>query len=415
MPYPPLDRPPGGRPLRLALVSMHTSPTDRPGSGDAGGMNVVERHQAEALAALGHDVELITRRSDPTLPDVVELSSGVRLRQLVAGPAEPLAKSAQDVLTGEFSDAFAALDPYDLVHSHHWMSGVAALPVARAWGVPHVQSFHSVAAAPDSPLGQGERPESPGRMAGEALTAQQSDLIIAISRYEADTAITRCGAARDRVMVILPGVDHELFRPLAAGEPSWGADRPGFERGYVFFAARLQPLKAPDLAMAAVAGVADDIRPHLVIAGEGSADFPDYLAELDRLVTTTGLSGDVTFLGPQSRADLATLMRGARIMLVPSHSETFGLVALEASASGVPVIAADAGGLSEAVVDQRTGLVLADRDAAAWSESITRLVTDEPTRSRMGFDARAHALGFDWARVGRRLAAAYDQLIGTTG
>lgn len=414
MSLPPLDRS-SDRALRLALVSMHTSPTDRPGSGDAGGMNVVERHQAEALAALGHDVELITRRSDPTLPDVVELSSGVRLRQLVAGPVEPLAKSAQDVLTGEFSDAFAALDPFDLVHSHHWMSGVAALPVARAWGVPHVQSFHSVAAAPDSPLGHGERPESPGRMAGEALTAQQSDLIIAISRYEADTAITRCGAAPDRVVVILPGVDHELFRPLAAGEPGWGADRPGFERGYVFFAARLQPLKAPDLAMAAVAGVADDIRPHLVIAGEGSADFPDYLAELDRLVTTTGLSGDVTFLGPQSRADLATLMRGARIMLVPSHSETFGLVALEASASGVPVIAADAGGLSEAVVDQRTGLVLADRDAAAWSESITRLVTDEPTRSRMGFDARAYALGFDWARVGRRLAAAYDQLIGTTG
>lgn len=390
---------------------MHTSPTDRPGSGDAGGMNVVERHQAEALAALGHEVELITRRSDPTPPDVVELSSGVSLRQLVAGPVAPLAKSEQDRLTTPFSAALAELEPYDLMHSHHWMSGVAALPVARAWGVPHVQSFHSVAAPPDSPLGHGERPESAGRLAGEALIAQQSDLVVAISRYEGDTAIHRCGADPRRVVVVPPGVDHDLFRPLAVGESGWGAGRPEFEHGYAFFAARLQPLKAPDLAIAAVAGVPAGRRPHLVVAGEPSVDFPDYLAELDRLVTSTGLSGRVTFLGPQSRADLATLMRGARVMLVPSHSETFGLVALEASASGVPVIAADAGGLSEAVVDRRTGLVLTDRDATTWSDALDGLLTDEPTRAELGAQARQHALGYTWSGVGTRLAELYRALI----
>ena len=399
------------RPLRIALVSLHTSPTDRPGSGDAGGMNVVERHQAEALAALGHQVELITRRSDPTLPDVVELSSGVTLRQVVAGPIASLAKSEQDPLTTAFSAAMAELEPYDLVHSHHWMSGVAALPVARSWGVPHVQSFHSVAAPPDSPLGHGERPESAGRLAGEALIAQQSDLVVAISRYEADTAIQRCGADPRRVVVVPPGVDHDLFRPLAVDEPAWGAGQPGFEHGYAFFAARLQPLKAPDLAIAAVAGVPAERRPHLVIAGEPSVDFPDYLAELDRLVTSTGLVGQVTFLGPQSRTDLATLMRGAKVMLVPSHSETFGLVALESSASGVPVIAADAGGLSEAVVDGRTGLVLADRDAAAWSDALDRLLADEPARAELGARARRHALGYTWSGVGSRLAELYRPLV----
>jgi len=399
------------RPLRVALVSMHTSPTDRPGSGDAGGMNVVERHQAESLAALGHDVELIIRRADPDLPEVVELSSGVRLRQVTAGPVEVLAKSRQDVFTDEFSARLAELEPYDLIHSHHWMSGVAALPVARTWSVPHVQSFHSVAALPGSPLAHGERPESPGRVGGEAMIAQRSDRIVAISRYEAATAVNRCGADPARVVVVPPGVDHRLFRPPEPGEPSWSDGRPDVEHGYVFFAARLQPLKAPDLAVAAMARVPAPIRPHLVVAGEGSADFPDYLAELDRLVRNTGLAGHVTFLGPQSREDLATLMRGARLMLVPSHSETFGLVALEAAASGVPVIAADAGGLGEAVVHGRTGLVLADRDADSWARAITGLLTDEPTRSAMASEARRHARGFDWGVVGERLSTIYADLV----
>ena len=167
--------------MRLGLVSLHTSPLDSPGSKDAGGMNVVEVHQATALADRGHQVELVTRRDNPDLPELTTIHPGVVVRHLDAGPAEPLAKSAQEEWIADFSTALGRLQPYDLLHSQHWMSGVAALPVAQAWGVPHVQSFHSVASPPNSPLGEGEPPESPGRNAGEQLIAQRSDLVVAVS------------------------------------------------------------------------------------------------------------------------------------------------------------------------------------------------------------------------------------------
>ena len=202
-------------------MSLHTSPATLPGSGDAGGMNVVERSQAEALADLGHEVELVTRRSSPDDPDRVELLPGVTLRHLDAGPPTPLAKSVIDDHLDEFSAGFDRLPPPDVVHSHHWMSGVAALPVTRRWGIPHVQSFHSVAALPGSPLSAGEPPESSRRVPGEALVATQSQAVVAISAAEARTVIERCGAEADRVMIVSPGVDQELFRPLAPGAVSY--------------------------------------------------------------------------------------------------------------------------------------------------------------------------------------------------
>ncbi|MDR0990743.1 MAG: glycosyltransferase, partial [Propionibacteriaceae bacterium] len=353
------------RPLRIALVSLHTSPIDTPGSGDAGGMNVVEWHEAQALAALGHQVEIITRRSDPGQPDRLPLAEGVTLHHLTAGPTRRLAKSATDQHIAAFTAALAALgrpdtdrstsagadsSPYDIIHSHHWMSGMAAVPLAQAWGVPHVQSYHSVAARPGSALSEGEPAESPGRVPGEAWLAQQSDLVVAISAAEARTVIERCGAEPARVAIVPPGVDGEMFRPA---QPGPVVDLPpGIDhgRGYVLFAGRLQPLKAPDLAIAALAHVPALIRPDLLIAGADSPDFAEYSAHLRQLAAELGLSDTVHIIGPQDRIQLAQLLRQAVLCLVPSHSETFGLIALEAAASGTPVIAAAAGGLREAVV-----------------------------------------------------------------
>lgn len=373
-------------------------------------MNVVESQQALGLAALGHTVDLITRRSHPDQPDVVELSPGVRLRHLPAGPPRPLAKSAIDAHVAEFAEGLRGLEPYDLVQSHHWMSGVAALSVAREWGVPHVQSYHSVAALPGSPLGDGEPPESPARVPGEALTARESDAIVAVSTAEARTVIERCGADPTRVFVIPPGVDTELFRPAEAAEeaPVFSAD----DRGYVLYAARLQPLKGPDLAIAALARVPGKLRPHLVIAGDISEDFAAYRAELDVMIEKLGLTGSVTFVGGRPRPELARLMRHCRMFLVPSHSETFGLVALEAAASGVPVISSAAGGLREVVVDSETGLLMASRDAALWASGITRLLADDELAERMGVVARVHSRRFTWSDAARRLADLYVDLIG---
>lgn len=390
------------RPLRIALVSLHTSPGAEPGSGDAGGMNVVVRSQAEAMASLGHTVDILTRRSSFETPEDQQIRPGVTLRFLDAGPAEPVPKGDHEGFIDEFRMRMAALGPYDLIHSHHWFSGMAALPLARRNGIPHVQSFHSIAADECTPLSAGERAESAGRMAGEAWLARESDAVVAISEAEADTVEERLGGRPDRVTIVPPGVDGTLFHP---------ADEAPQGRGYAVVAARLQPLKGLDLAIEAIAAVPAPIRPDLVIAGDASSDFDGYVQELQALAAARGVERGVRFVGPQSRANLATLLRGARVVLIPSHSETFGLVALEGAASGVPVVAAASGGLREAVVHGESGLVIDSREPDAWAGAITAILSDPGLARRLSLAARDRAEHFDWLRSAVALLAVYAALL----
>jgi D-inositol-3-phosphate glycosyltransferase len=392
-------------PLRIGLASLHTSPGDEPGSGEVGGMNVVVRHQAEALADRGHQVDIITRRSSPTQPDSVALVPGVCLRFLSAGPAEPVAKGEHDAFIEAFQHGLAALGPFDVLHAHHWFSGVAALPVAREQGIPLVQSFHSIAADADTPLSEGERPESAGRMAGEQLLARQADAVVVVSEAEAETVRTRLGGDPSRLWIVLPGVDGSVFRPAGAG-----ARRAAVP--YVVAAARVQPLKGLDLAIEAIAGIGQEARPTLVIAGDASSEAGDHVAELRRLAGSLGIADRVTFIGPQSRADLAFLFRGAAAVLVPSHSETYGLVALEGSASGVPVVAAAAGGLREAVVDGETGVVLESRDPSVWAAEIHRILTEPDYAAALSSAGREHAERLSWERSAAGLEHVYLRVLG---
>ena len=391
------------RPLRIGLVSLHTSPGDEPGSGEVGGMNVVVRHQAEALADLGHHVEIITRRSAATQPDSVALVDGVCLRFVSAGPAEPVPKGEHDAFIEPFRAELEHLGPYDVLHAHHWFSGMAALPVARAHGIPHVQSFHSIAADAATPLSEGERPESAGRMAGESLLARESDMVVAISEAEAATVRERLGAPADHVAIVPPGVDGSVFRP-APGPTR--AHRP-----YAVAAARVQPLKGLDLAIAAIAAVPAEVRPALVIAGDVSSEADGYVEELRRLAADLGIADDVRFVGPQSRADLAFLFRGASVVLVPSHSETYGLVALEGSASGVPVVAAAAGGLREAVVNGETGVVVESRDPMVWAGEITRILSEPAYAAQLAAAGREHAERLSWERSASGLVDVYRRVL----
>ncbi|WP_240607426.1 glycosyltransferase [Cryobacterium aureum] len=394
------------KPLRIALVCLHTSPGTDPGSGDAGGMNVVVRHQAEALGALGHSVTILTRRSSSAQPLWESLAPGVVLQFLEAGPAVTLAKGDHETYIEDFGAAIAALEPFDIIHSHHWFSGVAALPVARTWGIPHVQSFHSIAAEDGTPLSAGERAESPGRMLGEAWLARESDSLVAISAAEAATISGRLGGRVNRISIVLPGVDSQLFSPARLHQPPANATA----GGYAVVAARLQPLKGLDLAIHAIAALPKNRRPELVIAGDASVDYAGYVDELRQLAERSGLS-DIRFVGPQSHANLAELFRGARLVLVPSHSETYGLVALEAAASGVPVVASAAGGLREAVVDGVTGLVLDSRDPQVWADAMAQILTD-PTRAvELSQAAREHALRLDWSRSAASLVRVYRALL----
>jgi D-inositol-3-phosphate glycosyltransferase len=369
-------------------------------------MNVVVRHQAEAMAALGHTVEILTRRSSPDMPAARRLGRGVTLRFLDAGPLRSVPKGDHEGFIDEFRNRAAVLGPWDVIHSHHWFSGMAMLPLARSLGVPHVQSFHSIAADAATPLSEGERPESGGRMAGEAWLARESDAVVAISAAEADTVVQRLGGATERISVVHPGVDGTLFHPGTRTPPAGGS-----ERGYAVVAGRLQPLKGLDLAIEAIAAVPEHLRPELVIAGDASADYDGYIDELTRLAARHGISDGVRFVGPRSRVDLAELFRGARVVLVPSHSETFGLVALEAAASGVPVVAQGTGGLREAVLSGDTGLIIESRAPRDWADALTQVLGNPELALRLSLAARARAEAFDWPRSAGALLDVYRSLL----
>ncbi len=381
--------------MHLLIVSLHTSPTAPLGTGDAGGMNAVLQAQAPELARLGHTVDLVTRRDGTDEPDAEPLGPRITLHRITAGPPRPLPKSEIDDHLDEFRDGLDALGLRpDVVHSHHWMSGVAALPLARRWGVPHLQTYHSVAAPSGSPLSHGEPPESGRRVPGEALIARESDLVVAVSERERRTIIDRCGARPDRVVVNHPGVDLDLFRPRRPGEDPWRPEGVPLERPLAVFAARLQPLKAADLAIAALAGIPPERRPVLAIAGDVSADFAGYWSELQTMIDDLGLGGDIVHIGAQPRPDLARLLRSSSVLLVPSHSETFGLISLEGQASGIPVLAATSGGLPEAMGDG--GILLDSRDPGVWSAELDRVLHHPAVADDLSRRARAHAEKFGW-------------------
>ena len=394
--------------MRVAFISLHTSPAERAGTADAGGMNVLIRALARALVDDGVDVEFFTRRSSASQPDTTDLD-GMVVHHVTAGPATPLPKSEIDRHIDEFRANLGPLDRFDVVHSHHWMSGVAALPLAKAAGIPHVMTFHSVAAHPNSSLREGEPPESPGRLDGEIVCAMQSDMIIAVSRHEAAVVIGRCQADPQRVTVIHPGVDTGLFHPAAPGD-TW-TPTPAVRPGYLLFAARLQPLKAPDLAIRALARIDEEIRPDLVLVGEASADFAPYADELRQLAVDEGVADRVTFLPGQDRDSLARMIRHAGLVLVPSYSETFGLIALEASSSGVPVVAAAAGGLTEAICNTHTGLLVPSHEPDDWADVIGSLLSDPARRAQLAAMGRQRADNMGWPVVAARTREAYRRAI----
>lgn len=394
---------------------LHTSPLDVPGTKDAGGMNVVVRAQAEALARAGQRVRIFTRRSEAGLPDRVELGSGLEVVHLAAGPERLLAKGDHEAVMEEFGAALAAeleREPVAILHAEHWFSGIAALPVGREMGIPLVQSYHSIAASHGTPLTDGERPESPGREAGERILAREADLVIAVSEAERQTVIERLAGDPDRVRVVPLGVDTELFHPCATREceeqRDW-LDRGG--RPEAIVVGRLHPLKGFDLAIAAIAAIPAEVRPVLRIVGAPPPDDDGYVRGLHEAVAEHGMISTTAFEGALRRGELAERIRSAALVLVPSHSETFGLVALEAAASGVPVVARDAGGLREAVRDGETGLLVSGDDPPVWAAAIRRILGDPGLADRMGEAARRHALSRSWGASADRLLEVYREVL----
>jgi D-inositol-3-phosphate glycosyltransferase len=411
---------PWGR-RRVAMLSMHTSPLDQPGSGDAGGLNVYVLELAKRLARAGTAVEVFTRATTSDSPPLVRPAPGVLVRSVTAGPYEGLAKADLPAQMCAFGAAVlraeAGAEPghYDVVHSHYWLSGQVGAMVAERLGVPLVHTAHTLGKVKNAALADGDTPEPRGRLAGEEQLAADADRLVASTAAEAHDLVSLYGADPARVAVVPPGVDLEVFRP---GEASGARTRLGIppDALLVAFAGRIQPLKAPDVLVRALAHLAQAdpaLRQRLVLAVVGGASGdglggPDGLAAL---ASSLGVRDLLRLVPPQRPADLAEIFQTADLVAVPSYNESFGLVALEAQACGTPVLAAAVGGLSTAVVDGRTGRLVVGHDPRRWAQEIADLLGRPAERRRLGLAAVEHAAGFGWDRTAAGVAAVYDDAL----
>lgn len=407
----------GRRALTIALVALHTSPLAAPGSGEAGGLNVYLKNTARELAALGHSIYLVTRKGHASLPDEQRVGEGVTAVYLEAGPVSPMSKAGSETLIEPFRDAFdkwiSKRNDIDLIHSHHWFAGVASIPVARNHRIKHVQSYHSLAAPEGTGLDGGEAAESPGRIPGEQLIATASDRIVAVSQFEKDLIVERCGADPAKVSIAAPGVE-EIFKPAHRGGHAAGhlshptTDKPDSAGPYFVFAGRLHPLKGPDLILKALSLMTPDSRPRLILTGDPASGYEHYLDELRDLVEHLGLETKVERRSSLSREKLAELLQGAMFLVNPSHLETYGIINVEAQACGIPVIASKVGGMTESVLDGKTGYLIEERDPMTWTRYMERLVSNDELRHELGRNARAFALSRQWSDVAAELDVIYQ-------
>ncbi len=406
-----------GIPTRMALVSMHTSPAAQPGTGDAGGMNVALRSVASELARHGVEVELLTRAVGD--PSARQLESGVSLHELAAGPPGPIAKNDLAAVSDDFGEAVAVLAGrpnarFDLIHAHYWLSGIATLPVALEFGLPFVQSFHTLAAMKNSLATPQTPPEPDRRIQAEAYLASQSTAIVAGSAAEATFLIDSVRAPADRVWVIPPGVDVDLFRPNRSDADERVRAKLGIAPGRPIFvvAGRIQPLKDQELAIRALAALPArrGTAPVLVIVGEATPGDERYASGLRTLASELGVDQDVRFTGALAREALAQLFAAATLTLVTSRSETFGLVALESAASGTPVVGFRGSGMLESVAEGVSGMLVDSRDPRAWADAITLLLDDQDSLAALSASARHHSLGYTWAASATALLGVYGSL-----
>lgn len=402
---------------RVAMLSMHTSPLDQPGTGDAGGMNVYVLELSRQLALLGIDVEIFTRTTSSDLPDLAFPAPGVTVRHVAAGPFEDLSRDDMPVWQCAFLTdvlrADAAHEPgwFDLIHSHYWLSGQVGLSVARRWGVPLVHTAHTLAKVKNRALAAGDRPEPTLRISGERDVVVGAQRLIASTADEANHLRRLYAADPEAVDVVAPGVDLTVFQP---GEAASARHRLGLplDADVLLFVGRIQPLKAPDLLLRAAAHLLEaeeSRRDRLVVAVVGGPsgnglDRPDALV---KLAAELGISDVVTFRPPLAQRDLADWYRASSVVVVPSHSESFGLVALEAQACGTPVVAARVGGLTTAVRHGYSGLLVNGHDPRAYATVLADLLASPDLRERLGIGAVAHARGFGWDSTAQGVLNSY--------
>jgi D-inositol-3-phosphate glycosyltransferase len=403
---------------RIATLMVHTSPLDQPGIGDAGGMNIYVLESAQRMAAMGVSVDIFTRRTDAAQADIVEISPGVRVRQFDCGHGT-LTKEQLPIHISGLSQEFSRImrtENYDVIHSHYWLSGKVAMPAAKELGIPLVHTMHTMARVKNLNLAEGETPEPMIRVQGETQVVAAANALIANTDAEGASLVSLYDACPDTVHVVSPGVDLFTFTP---GESrSVARDQIGQPQDalVVSFVGRIQPHKGPEVLIRATSELVKHtplLRHKLIvnIVGGASGANTEEVDRLKELTTWLAIDDVVRFTPPVPREELPQWYRAADLVIVPSYSESFGLVALEAQACGTPVVATAVGGLRTAVADGISGVLVDGHDPKAWSSVISRLLQEPQRRVLLSMGAIEHASHFGWDVTARGTLDIYDLVI----
>jgi D-inositol-3-phosphate glycosyltransferase len=405
---------------RIAMLMVHTCPLEQPGIGDAGGMNIYVAESAKRMAAMGVEVDIFTRRDHADLPEIVELSPGVLVHHF--GPQEGMHLTKEEIpahfkeLSDDFKKALSGDRKYDMIHTHYWLSGKVAMPVAKELGIPLVHTMHTMARVKNLNLAEGETPEPMIRVQGETQIAEIANALTANTDAEAASLVSLYGACPDIVHVVTPGVDLYNFtvdggKLQARKELSINSDAL-----VLTFVGRIQPHKGPELLIRATAEMVShnpQLRSKLkvfIIGGASGANTSE-VERMKELVAWLGISDVISFSPPVSREELPQWYRAADLVCVPSYSESFGLVALEAQACGTPVVATAVGGLRTAVADGISGVLVDGHDPRAWSSVLVRLLQEPQRRVLLSMGAVEHASHFGWDATARGTLDIYDQVL----
>jgi len=395
---------------RIAIFSMHTSPLAQPGRGDGGGMNVYVRALAAALARAGVECDVYTRAEHRSQPDVVAVEPGFRVVHVPAGPLGPVPKHELHDLVDPFVDAAMErvldADPVDVLHGNYWLSGAVAHRLKHLLNVPLVATFHTLARV-KAEVGLDDDAEHRSRVEHEVIAC--ADLMLASTDDERAQLSSLYDADAERIEVVPPGVDHHVFSP---GNRDAARHRLGLDAPHVLlFVGRIQPLKGADLAIRCLAALDDPKAMLLVVGGPSGRDGDAELQRVHALASELGVASQIRWIPPQRHERLADYYRAADVCIVPSRSESFGLVALEAAACGTPVVAAAVGGLRSLVAHEQSGFLVEDRDATAYAAPVERLLTDAALSAEIGAYASARARRYSWNMTAARLRRLYGDLV----
>ena len=408
--------------MRVAMISMHTSPLQQPGTGDSGGMNVYVMSTGTELARQGVEVDIFTRATRPSQGEIVQVSPNLRVINIVAGPYEGLAKEELSTQLAAFAGGVLEFTrrggiDYDLIHSHYWLSGQVGWLMRDLWCIPLVHTAHTLAAVKHSYRDDEDTPESEARRICEQQLVDNADVLAVNTQEELLDLVNHYDADAARISVVSPGADISLYTPGndRATERSRRELGVPLHAKVVAFVGRLQAFKGPQVLIRAVAELLErDPNRNLRVLICGGPSGPTATPETYRtLATELGVEKRIRFLDPRPPEELVSVYRAADIIAVPSYNESFGLVAMEAQATGTPVIAARVGGLPIAVAEGETGLLVDGHDPVMWADTLATLLDDDETRIRMGQDAVDHARAFSWSATATQLSSLYNEAITT--